>query len=185
MNGTSNGKSVASPKNKKFRFNFVDAALIIIVILAIVALIYVFSPDSWFKGVTKTEERNITYTVEIIGVDEDFIYKINEGDTVGDAVSKSTIGKVSVVDRNTKYYEYGLYEVVEVAEDGTETKNTEFGAIEYDGKNNLIVSIEVNADYVKGDGYSVNSTRIAVGEKLSLKFPEFTCEGYCIGIRQN
>ena len=38
------------------------------------------------------------------------------------------------------------------------------------------------AKFEKGEGYTVNGVRIAVGEKINARFPEYVCEAYCISI---
>jgi hypothetical protein len=45
-----------------------------------------------------------------------------------------------------------------------------------------LVTITVLAEYTEGEGYSVGDRRIAVGEKMSLRFPNFAAEGYCIAL---
>ena len=44
------------------------------------------------------------------------------------------------------------------------------------------LDIEATAVFNEGTGYTVNSTRIAVGERLSLKFPEYANVGYCVNV---
>ena len=46
----------------------------------------------------------------------------------------------------------------------------------------VCVTISVMADYDEGEGYSVGGRRIAVGEKLALRFTDFAGEGYCINL---
>ena len=74
-------KATSSSANKK-RFNFVDVALILLIIGFIVTLVYFFSPVSKVKKMGKTQEKSIEYTVEIIGVDKTFVENIKEGDTL-------------------------------------------------------------------------------------------------------
>ena len=44
------------------------------------------------------------------------------------------------------------------------------------------VTITATAEYVPGEGYRIDGTRIAVGEAMALRFPDFVCEGYCISV---
>ena len=53
--------------------------------------------------------------------------------------------------------------------------------VEYDDKINLLITVSATATYTEGKGYAVNERRIAVGEKLSVRFPDFAGEGYCVG----
>ena len=177
MNKNIKGSSQFTVKKKKFKFNFVDVALILLVIGCIITLIYFFSPISNAKKIGKSQEKNIEYTIEITDVDnKNFFGNVKEGDNVIDSVTKISIGTVKSVG-NTKYTEY------KPVDDGSSELKLE--EIVYDDKINLQITISVNANYIEGDGFSVNSTRIAIGEKMFVKFPNFAGEGYCIGIIQN
>ena len=175
-------KTTSSAANKK-RFNFVDVALILLIIGFILTLVYLFSPISRVKKYGKIQEKNIEYTIEIIGVDKTFIENIKEGDTAIDSVSKTNIGTVKSID-TIKYTEYKA-----VADDENDTSENKqqrpLTTVDFNDTYNLHITINVNANYIDGEGFSVDSTRIAVGEKFFVKFPNFTGEGYCIGIIQN
>ena len=179
INGTHNGKS----QKKKVRFNFIDLILIILAIALIAALVYIFSPVSWIKNMLLNHERTIQYTVEFQNVDEAFLDFIKENDVVGDSVTKGTIGTVTAVDYSGKYSEYKLVEVQQEI-DGQVVTEYVGKMVEYPDKYNIIVTITVVADYTENEGYFVDSTRIAVGEKLSLKFPNYIGSGYCIGLNE-
>lgn len=183
MNNANNGSGVSAKKKKSSgRFNFIDFLLIVIVLLIVATVIYVFAPFSWIKNLTSTQTRNIQYTVEILGVDEAFAEKIKENDTVVDSISKSGMGNVVAVDYNNKYTEL-QYVITENPEDGSQ--KTEGVLAEYPGKYNVIITIYGQAEYSEETGYSLNGARIAVGEKLSLRFPDYVGEGYCIGVVQS
>ncbi|MBQ8848916.1 MAG: DUF4330 family protein [Clostridia bacterium] len=182
MNGSVNTNSASSKKKKNGRFNFVDFTLIVILLLILGALIYSFSPISLIKKWTGNDTRNIQYEVEFTNVDEAFIDMIKTNDAVGDAVTKSNIGTVTMVN-NTKYIEYKTVETVR-DEGGEAIKEYTVTPVEYPNKYNVLVTITVAATFSEGEGYSVESTRIAVGEKMALKFPNFKCEGYCVGVTE-
>ena len=177
MNNSMNENSISKNK-KRSRFNFIDFIFVLIIILAIATLVYIFSPISFIKDLANKQPQQIQYTVEIGMVDESFINKISENDTVVDSVSKNTIGTVTAVDYNTKYSELNMIE--QKLEDGSVKKVGEL--VEYPNKYNVIVTITADAEYSAGNGYTVNAKRIAVGEKMSIRFPDYICEGYCIGV---
>ena len=168
------GAATASAKKKKTgRFNLVDFFLIVIVLLIIATLIYVFAPFSRLKSLVKSEAHSIEYTIEVLGVDEALIDKIQENDAVLDAVSKNTIGTVVAVDYHTKYTELQYME----------ENDQKVGVLaEHPTKYNLIITVSATADYMEESGYSIHGSRIAVGEKLNLRFPDYVCEGYCIAL---
>ena len=106
MNNSINGAPVSPGKKQKTgRFNLIDLVLILIVVVVIAAVIYILDPFSWIQNMTAKQSRTIQYTVEILGVDEDFLDKIQENDVVVDSVSKNGMGTVTAVDYNTRYSE--------------------------------------------------------------------------------
>ena len=182
MNNSNNTSTSATPaaKKKKGRFNFVDLTLAIVAILLVIAIIYIVSPISLIKNLINKESKNIRYEIEFTNVDEKFIDNIKVGDAVIDGVSKNSLGTVIVEpEHNTKYSVLGAAPKVDA--DGNISGDYEGVMIEYPGYN-VRVTIEATAVFNEGTGYTVNSTRIAVGERLSLKFPEYANVGYCVNV---
>ena len=190
MNSTPNGNSVSSKNKKRGRFNIIDLILIIVSLVLVAVIVYVFSPISWISNMMQKESKTIDYIVEFTNVDRSFEKSISEGETVIDAVSKSNIGKVSNFELNG-YVEYDWVAESEVLDEDAQIAGEEPKisykpvAIDYPEKCNLVVTITVSANHTAEKGYYIDSTRIAVGEKMSLRFPGFVGEGYCIGITEN
>lgn len=185
MNGASKNNSVQPSKAKKAkRFNIVDLLLILIAIMLVFVLVYVFSPVSWVRSLIYNQQKTIEYTIEIRNVDEAFLDSIKENDVVIDSVTKNTIGKVSKIDdEKPNYSELQLVQTPGKDDDGNDILSNKGALVEYPDKYNIVITVAATADYAVGKGYSVNSTDIRVGEQLSLNFPNFTCVGYCIGIK--
>lgn len=160
-------------KKKTGHFNFIDFILIVLVCAILAAVIYIFAPFSKLRTQFANDSKTVEYTIEVLGVDEAFINKIKENDTVIDSVSKNKLGTVTAVDYNTKYTE------LQYVQQGDQKVGV---LAEYPHKYNITVTISVSADYVAESGYSVGNVRIAVGELYSLRFPDYACEGYCIGL---
>lgn len=167
--------SIKTKKDKKGKFNFVDFLLIVIVLAIIAATVYVFVPKSWFGKIVADDTQDILYTVEIIGVDQKFAGNIKENNNVIDNVSKSSIGTVKAVSVDS-------YSELKYVYDNPESTEGSGKLVTYDDKHNLVVTISASALYNKGEGYYIGSCRMAVGEKLSLRFPDYSCEAYCIAI---
>lgn len=171
----SNISNAAVKKQKKKRsFNFVDFLLILIALAIIGGVVYLFSPISFLKNMRSKINGTLDYTIEIRNVDVKFIESIKENDIVIDSVSKNTLGTVSAVEHTTKYNEL-YYHVSE-----SDPNKYDGVLLEYPNKYNISVTITTNADYIKGQGYSVNNCRVAVGEKFNLRFRNYVCEGYCV-----
>ncbi len=170
MNNSPNA-GIPQKKNKR-KFNFIDFLLILVIITVIGCVIYVFFPISWFQNLRKENVGAIQYSIEVKGVDSEFLNRIKENDVVIDSVSKSTLGTVTAVDYNTKY---------SVLKYEKNEKGDYVGVLsEYPDRYNIMITITADAEYTPGNGYMVNSCRIAIGEKMYLRFPDYVCEGYCI-----
>ena len=159
----------AVAKKKAYRFNFLDVLLILLALLVVFVAINIISPMPFIKKLQSDSSHTIEYTVEFIGVDEDFINTIKENDKVMDSVSKNSLGTVIAVDYNTHYSELKYDEANNVGK-----------LVDYPDKYNVIVTISASGNYISGEGYSINAHRIAVGEKMSLRFPDYVGEGHCI-----
>ena len=162
-------------RNKKNgRFNLIDFLLIVMILLIVSSLIYIFLPTSLINNVFSDKEVDFIYTIEIKGIDAEFLENIKENDVVLDSVSKSNIGTVTAVDYSTQYTELEYNET------------TQSGVLAvFPDKYTMLVTISANAKYNEGEGYTINGTRIAVGEKINARFPNYLCEGYCISISTN
>lgn len=157
-------------KKKKKRFNIIDFSILFLVIAIIGFAIFWATP--WSQGLKNKMNTSVAleYSIEIKDVDQEFINKITEGNSVVDSVSKSEIGTVMATP------EVHEHEELSANQEGQGIM------VEYPGRYDLIVWISANASYKSGEGYFVNGCRIAVGEHMSLRFPNFTCEGYCISL---
>ena len=160
---------------KKGSFNVIDLLLVLIALFVVLAMLYVFAPFSAVKNLFTAEEKTIEYTVEFIGVDKDFIDTIKKNDVVVDAVSKNHIGVVQAADYNNPYTEFEAIQK-------ENNEGLEGTLVEHPDKCNVLVTISADAKYSEGDGYRINEYRIAIGEKMSLVFPNYMGECYCIDL---
>lgn len=171
MNGNNESGIISKVNSNKARFNFIDVLLIIIALLVVVTIIYVLLPTSWINNLLADDTVSIEYTIEIQGVDEALLKNIKEQDAVIDSVSKSELGTVTAVDYNTHYTTLQYDE------------SNQSGVLSVvPNRYNVIITISADADFISGEGYSVNGTRIAVGEKIYVRFPNAAFESYCISV---
>ena len=171
MNNNNTSVVQKNVTRKDATFNFIDFLLIVVILLIVAALIYVFLPSSLIKGLFADDTVEIQYTIEIKGIDENFLSNVKENDVVINAVSKSNIGTVTAVDYSTQYT---ILEYNEASQSGVLSV--------VPGKYNMVITINASAHYTEGEGYTINGTRIAVGEQISLRFPSFVGKGYCISV---
>ena len=166
--------NVKATKKRKMRFNIIDLLLIVIAVAVVAALLYVFLPNSFIKSIFADESVTIQYAIEFKGVDEAFLESIKENDIVIDSVTKAELGTVTAVDYSTQYTELKYDE---------ESGNGVLSVVP--NKHNVIVTITATAAHDADKGYTVGGLRIAVGELIAVRFPNFTGEGYCISVPIN
>lgn len=169
-----NKKAKKVGEKKPHKFNFIDFLLIVLALAIIVGAVYLFTSGTFINKFRSDEEGTVSYTIEIQGVSGEYLNKIEENDVVVDSVSKATLGTVVAVDYNTKQTVLGYVQ----KDDG----NYEGVLSEYPDQYTVFVTVTSSAKYVSGKGYLVNDRRIAVGEAMSLRFPDFAAEGYCISL---
>lgn len=156
--------SILNQKKIKRKFNIVDF-LVLVLIAAIIGLA-VYAVVYWtnIKSLWATDTMDdFQYAVELRGVDQEFIDKIKNGDTVIDGVSKNQLGTVDRVDKIEKH-----------------TTFDNGALVEHPDKFNITVYISTPAEYEEGVGYTVNGRRIAVGEIIEMRFPNFASVAYCV-----
>ena len=172
--------SKEEPKKIKRKFNFIDFLVLLIIISVIALSIYTVVSWSNIKSLLSTSSVNLQYTVEFRGVDEEFINNIKAGNTVTDAVSKNQLGVVESVGSIEKYAVLNYTQSNVQNEDGSSTPTYNGVLSEYPDKYTVTVYISSPAEFEKGVGYTIDGRRIAVGEKIEMRFPEFSSVGYCV-----
>lgn len=161
MNNTNN--SAVKQKKIKRKFNVVDFLVLVLIVAIIGVAIYAVVYWANIKSLWATSTTDLQYAVELRGVDQKFVDKIKNGDAVTDAVSKNQLGIVDRVDKIEKY-----------------TTFSEGTLVEHPDKFNITVYISATAEYEQGVGYTVNGRRIAVGEIIEMRFPNFSSVSYCV-----
>lgn len=165
---------VTEKKGHARRFNIIDVLIIVAVILLGAVVVNIVVPTGLWGDLFGGSTEEIQYTVELIGVDRAYVDNFAEGDTVVDAVSKFALGTVTAVDNNSHYRVLSYNE-----------KLGESTYITYQDKYNVLITVSVAAEYEEGVGYTVGGRRIAVGENMSLRFPGFAGEGYCVSVAKS
>ena len=151
-NSNKQASSASSGKKVRVGFNFIDVLLIAFILAFVLLVINIVSPMSLISTMFKEESQTIYYTVEFVGVDEEYVEMILENDTVIDSVSKNTLGTVSAVD-NTQYttLEYNEAEDIFV----------HYSAINQDGYKTLSEGQEVTFNLVStSKGYQAQNVKV-------------------------
>lgn len=157
-------------EKRAWRFTALDLILLLVVAAVIALAVYFFGPFRQNDASAETTV-NIEYTIEIKGIEDNYVGNIRVGDAVIDSVTKKGIGTVSAVE-NTPMIEYLL--------------DSEEGVIEekeYPGYANMLVTISCPATRSE-KGYTINGYRVAIGVLHYLQMPRFQGSGYCIGVQE-
>lgn len=173
MNNANYGASVTAKKKKK-KFNFIDFLIVLLIIAIICVVVYLFSPWAQIEKLWTKDKAELTFFVEIKDVDIEFIDMVKEGDAVIDAVSKNSLGSIAEAPQVEKafVYDYVLDEHGQMTCVISEQPN----------KYNITIKINASADFEENVGFTVNGRRIAVGELLDMRLPQYACSGTCVQI---
>ena len=162
-----NNTQKTSPK-RRFRFNFIDAILLIILLAAAGVVVYIFSSDSDFGTVDTT---TVEYRVLVAGIRDQYRDHVQIGDKVIDSVGLFEIGEVTDV----KYSPYMFA-----------TEDPASGTLvftEYTEHCDMEIYIRAEASLESGQ-YYINGYKLAVGTLVSFRVPNFTEQGYCTVITE-
>ena len=159
----------STPKKRKFKFNFIDIILLVVILAAVVLLAYIFMSGR-IEGFG-SNSMTIEYEVSITRIREEFRGNVNVGDKVVDSVKLMEIGEIT----NVQY--------VDSVNIITELNSTKIRYPIY--PEHLDMTMTIRAEAVISDGfYMINGYHIAVGELVSIRVPNFTEAGYCTTIRE-
>ena len=139
----------------KIKFNVIDALIIAGVILVLAVFGY-YALGGWEMS-DSGKEKIMNYTVEIQGVPEEYLNKVNIGDDVFDVRKGSAIGKVAAVGEARPYK--------------TVAENINEGAFvmsEVPGKYTFDVTIRTPYKE-SAAGYTVNDMDLKVGRSVTIK----------------
>lgn len=154
-------------EGRKGKFNLVDLAVVFVVLSLIVIAVYAMN----LFGKAGTEVT-LSYTVSIGNVDATYVDKIQVGDSVLDATTKCSLGRVAAVE-NTRPHTVFRYD---------ETTGGKMLTVPdaYD----VVVTVLAEGIFEDKIGYTVEQKRLAVGAEYTLLFPGFAGNGYCTSIRE-
>ena len=97
MNNTNNIPLKNNKKTKR-KFNFIDFLILLLILTVLVVAVFTIASWSSIEKLLTSSQVSLQYTVELRGVDAEFMNNIKTGDTVTDSVSKTELGSVTRVD---------------------------------------------------------------------------------------
>ncbi len=164
---------------RKLRINLIDILILAVILAAAAVLVYVYA------GIGRTDVQDVEtvfleYVVEVPELEGSMANLLAQGDVAEDAISRVRLGTV---------YSHENKEFLSTDFDEENNREVYKPVQNYDGENmenrglrNLYITIHAEA-VVTDRGYMVNGKKIAVGDKLSLRFPDMYAVGFCINLR--
>ncbi len=161
-------------EKKKFRFNLIDAVIIIAILAAIALLVYVFVISD--KTQEKNPEFHYTCVVEVTRINKD-AFGGDKGVKEGMAVYNPNSQKeVKVIGHVTKVLEESTKIPVFSEKERDEIYT------ELDGLVDLTITFEGTAEKTEW-GYQSNELYLAVNDSIPLRIGDFRCNGTCIELK--
>ena len=99
--------------------------------------------------------------------------KISNGQIVTESEDGISLGYVLGAPESEPAYSYVLPEGYSIENPVVEKTDDVLG------RKNITVTVEAEAVYSEGSGYTVDGYRIAVGKEMNLRFPDYTAIGCC------
>ncbi len=156
-------------KEKRVRFNILDALVLICVLAVAILLIFVYSPLNMIN--TGDRETAVIYSVRIYGVPAEYAGYVDIGDAVNDR-NGYDLGKVA-----------SAVEVEQHVMFRFDPNSGGVRAVVHPDLVDLIITISANAE-VYDDGYLVDGRRIAVEGEYELLFPSLEAHGICVSLSE-
>ena len=173
------GRGPQKEHKRRWLFLLVDVLLLAVIVGAVIFIVSLLVPGSAFRS-ADSEEKAITYQLELVGVKTDQ-FTLQVGDAVVDAETGRVIGEVVRFDgRNYEAYTDMAGAVDEVYGSHMVNKIT-YPEDEY---RTITVTVAATADYREGIGYAVEDCRIAIGRSYRVRFASYSDEAVCVGLSE-
>ena len=156
-------------KNKKHKFNAVDAAIIVVIIAVIGAAVFLFTAG----GVSAVSETvSIEYVVELRTVKNEFTNNFAPGERMVDSVAKYQLGEVVHVSVSDAVY------------NGNDMQSGALVSSYYPGHSDVSLTVAAEASAASGRYVIDGGYDISVGTTVYVRLPNYTGVGYCTALRE-
>ena len=143
---------------RKFRFNIIDALIILLVLAAVGVIGYVVASEKQTPEEVK-QDKKIQYVIQITELKDEFTGNIKPGETLYEVETNKKLGVVTACNSEKTYY--------------TDSKKGVQVISEIDGRSNMFVTVEADASF-KDNIYTVNGVSILVGTSIRFITPGLT-----------
>lgn len=154
---------------RKFRFNAIDAIIILIVLAAVAVFGYVFMSDKTTEEDPPAEKVKIQYVLQTYETRERYVNNIAPSDILYEDETGKVLGTVVSVTDEPAYFT------------GTDNKNSVQVISEIEGKRNMFITVEAEAQPLK-NGFSVDGNMLVVGGAAKAVTPNLIVNTNIISI---
>lgn len=158
---------------KKTGFNLIDVFVILIIIALIAGTLYF----SWRENkgpASQLKERNITYTVRLTGVDEDFISVFSEE---GHLYNSSSLNYIGTIKKVTMEKTAVLTDKASSTVSGTDVSYTVIET-KYDDLYDVYITITAKTTLDSRGVAHIDGERITIGSKIYIRAENFSHAAY-------
>lgn len=148
------------------RFNLLDAFILLVAAAVLIGGWYAYST---YNENLQKNKRAVEYTVEIKGVDQNFVDAITKGDPLRESVKGNALGYVA--DKTYKA----------ATNINTDYLNGKYVAVNVPNKLDLVLKISAVAE-VSERSISVGGLEIKIGQNLFVKGKGYANQGYILNI---
>lgn len=158
--------------NKKFRFNIIDAFVILLIAALVLGAAYFIMSETGIIPQEKASEKEITYTLRLSETDAQYLSSFKIGDEVVNSATFAPLGVITSIEQEKTRTASPFADAV----DGTDTYSVR--QAEYDDRYDIYITVRSTATIDdKGITY-VGSQRITVGSCVYFKCGNFAATTY-------
>ncbi|MBO5023809.1 MAG: DUF4330 domain-containing protein [Clostridia bacterium] len=158
--------------NKKFRFNIIDAFVILLIVALILGTAYFILMETGFIPQDQANERTITYTVRLSETEEQYLGSFAVGSEVFNSSTFDSLGSIYAIEHQKTR---AISPFAEAA-DGTEQYSVR--QAEYDDKYDIYITVQAKATIDENGIAYVGSQRITIGSCVYFKCGNFAATTY-------
>ncbi len=151
--------------SRRFAFNIIDFLLILVILAAISAMVYLIANPQSAENQDKTQTVMLEYQITVPSLREEFQGKAGIGDTLRDSLTGMPLGEIVDITYAAAMH-HGINQLT------GETVSTPKAGY-------LTMTLTVRTEADRKDGFlAVDETEMQMGKQISFLLPNLTASGY-------
>ena len=162
-----------APKNNRYPLNLFDLLIIFVLLVAVVLLAMGVRLPELFGSRESGTACRVEYTLTFQGVDERFAGAIASGDALVTADTGVALGSVM------GEVQVAPHRIPTLVSDGEGSEASTVVLKEVPGQFDITITVQADAIYTEGVGYTVGGRAIRAGAAYQVRFPNYVGVGVC------